>query len=232
MKAFSGKLLAKLHWIIMAYAAWSIYTLWDQHQTTAQAIAVQVPEIESEITKSKKRLEDINDYRRDIESSRKNVEEVFKNIEKVQRQLPAEVNDIAILDFLAREGRSVNIQDLEPTPLPEASHGFYIAKPYEIRGEGTFLQFLVFMERLAAAERLFNIPSFKLTSADSTQKGRFKVITLKAVVETFKYNAGHQESSGLDEIDAQFKEGGEASAAPQRRRRPRAERAGGGGGDD
>ncbi len=219
MKSLVGKFLAQLHWIILVYAAWSIYTVWEEHQTNAANITAQMPELEQEIAKSRKRLADIENYRKNIEASRKNVEEVFKNIEKVQRQLPAEVSDIGVLDFLAREGRALNILRLEPTPLPEVPQGFYVAKPYELKGEGTFLQFLIFMERLAVAERLFNIPKFTLSTPEGPQKGRFKVINFTAVVETFKYNAGHKESSGLDEIDAQFN--GSASEPAPRRRRPK-----------
>jgi Tfp pilus assembly protein PilO len=230
MKPLVGRFLAALHWIILMYAGWDIYELQGLHTLRIQEIRDQAPTLEANIAKQKKELRAIDTYKKNIDTSRKNVEEAFKNIELVQKQLPTAVSDIEILDFFSREGRELNIQDLTTTPLGENSQGFYKAKSYLVKASGTYLQFIVFMERLAVAERLFNVKRINLATATDGTRGRFQIVTMEAEIETFTHNPDHKETSGLEEIDAQF--AAPAAAAPEagRRRRPKASR--GGGGDD
>lgn len=231
MKAMVGKFLGTLHWIILAYALWDIYELQGLHSVRIQEVKDQAPTLEANIAKQKKELRAIDSFKKNIETSRKSVEEAFKNIEIVQKQLPSAVSDIEILDFFSREARSLNIQDLSTTPMGETSQGFYKSKPYLIKASGTYLQFVVFMERLAAAERLFNVKRLNLVTAPEGARGRFQIVSLEAEIETFTHNQNHKETSGLDEIDAQFSAPAEAPAGG--RRRPRgAPGRGAGGGDD
>lgn len=222
MKSMIGHLLGRLHILIFIYAAYATWEAWDANQIKVQEVEAQVPPIENDIVRHKKKLKDIDSYRKDVENSRKRVEEVFRSIEKVQRQLPVEVNDIEVLDYLAKEGRLLNITTLEPSPMTEEPEGFYVLKPYRIKGRGTFLQFAIFIERLAQAERLFNVKKLQLISSSEPQKGRFHMLDMDAVVETFRYNVDHKEKSGIEEIEAQFKAGGESGGSPRKRKRAKA----------
>lgn len=226
MKEFIGKLLGSLHFIIIGLTAWDTYEFYEGYKTRLEEKVQQIPGVESEIRTFKKKLEAIDTYKKNIENSKKSVEEVFKNIEKVQRQLPAEVNDIDILDHLAKEGRLLNIPELTSTPMPEVVEGFSITKPYTIKARGTFLQLVVFLERLSRTERIYNVQKVTMATGAEPQKGRFQVIDLDAVIETYKYNQSYRESSGLEEINAQFSTagGGGGEGQPRRRRRrPRKE---------
>ena len=227
MKEMLGKILGILHIIILAYAGWGVYEYYEGYQARLAETTAQIPGIESQIQVFKKKLEAIDTYKKNIENSKKSVEEVFKNIERVQRQLPAEVNDIDILDHLAKEGRLLNIPDISSTPLPEIPDGFSVTKPYNIKARGTFLQLVVFLERLSRTERIYNVQRVVLATGAEPQKGRFQVIDMDATIETYKYNQSYRESSGLDEINAQFSTpggGGTGGAQPRRRRkRPRKE---------
>jgi Tfp pilus assembly protein PilO len=219
MKEFSGRFLAQLHWIILAYAAWGAWGLFGEHTKRVEEIRAQAPEIETAIGAARTRLKAIAEYRNNIQSSRRNVEEVFRSIEEVQQKLPTEVTDLEMLEFFSRESRQLNIPGLEATPMAEVTQGFYHTKPYELRGQGTFLQFVIFLERLADAKRLFSVQSVTLGSAPEGSRGRFQLVSLKAVVETFAYNTAYKESSGLEEIDAQFKDGGGSAGGGRRRRK-------------
>lgn len=221
MKELLNKILGNLHVIIMLYTAYGVYERYEVYSTGLQGIKEQTPGIESEIKVLRKKLEAIETYKKNIENSKKSVEEVFKNIERVQRQLPAEVNDIDILDFIAKESRVLNIPEMTTTPLPENPEGFYITKPYKVVAKGTFLQLVVFLERLSRAERIYNIQQFNLESDTTPQKGRFQIINLTGTIETYKYNQNFKESSGVEEINARFSAPSAGEGAPRRRRRPK-----------
>lgn len=214
MKDFVSNILSKLHILILLYGAWSFYSVYSDYETQVEEINVQKPAIEAEIKKAEQKLSQIDEFRKNVDQTKLKVNEVFGNIEKVQRQLPSEINDIEILDFLSKEGRTLNIPELEPNPKEEQPMGFYISKQYSIKGRATFLQFVVFLERINGAERLFNIKNFKISAPVEAQKGRFQVVNFEATIDTFKFNSSHKESSGVEEIESEFskkapKEGGE-----------------------
>lgn len=214
MKDFVSNILSKLHILILLYGAWSFYSVYSDYENQVEEINVQKPAIEAEIKKAEQKLSQIDEFRKNVDQTKLKVNEVFGNIEKVQRQLPSEINDIEILDFLSKEGRTLNIPELEPNPKEEQPMGFYISKQYSIKGRATFLQFVVFLERINGAERLFNIKNFKISAPVEAQKGRFQVVNFEATIDTFKFNSSHKESSGVEEIESEFskkapKEGGE-----------------------
>ncbi len=201
MKELLSKFLAQLHVIIFLYAAWSVYSLYDEHNTNLASIEEQFPSLQEEIEASEKKLSKIDEYRKNREEAELRVREVFSSIDSLQKQLPQEVNDLEVLDFLTKEARALNIMDFQINPLPEQKMGFYISKPYSIKGKGTFLQFLVFLERIDSAERLFNVKKLALLSGLELQKSRFRVIDVDLVIDTFKYNSAHTETLGIKEAE-------------------------------
>jgi Tfp pilus assembly protein PilO len=215
MKELTAKLFANLHVIIMLYSAYGLYVAYDEHSIAMAQLQDQKPALLSQIEDYQKKLEKIKEFTANIEATKEQVKQVFTNIEKVQKQLPSEINDIEILDFLTREGRGLNMPDFEPNPLQEQPLGFYVSKPYKITGRGTFLQMVIFLERLNSAERLYNVQSLKIFSDQSIQKSRFHVVNMEAMIDTFKYNSAHSESSGVDEI---VNDKPAEAVAPRRRR--------------
>ena len=211
MKEMVSKALSKLHLLIFLYGAWTFYSIYSDYEVKIDEIAQQKPSIEEDIKKAKKKLSQIDEFRKNVDQTKLRVNEVFGNIEKVQRQLPSEINDIEVLDYLSKEGRLLNVPELEPNPRDEQPMGFYISKQYSIKGRATFLQFVVFLERINGAERLFNVKNFKLSIPTEEQKGRFQIVNFETTIDTFKFNPSFKESSGVDEIESEFnkKEPGE-----------------------
>ncbi|MBY0516186.1 MAG: type 4a pilus biogenesis protein PilO [Bacteriovoracaceae bacterium] len=222
MKEMLSKFLAKLHVILFAYAAYGFYEVYSEHETLLEEINAQIPAVQTDIATAQKKLSQIDEFRKNVDQTKLRVTEVFNSIEKVQKQLPAEINDIEILDFISKEGRGLNMPEIEPNPLREQPMGFYISKPYQIRARGTFLQFVIFLERINSADRLFNVQNLTIRSDTQPQKGRFQVVSMDTTIDTFKFNSSHKESSGLEEIETQFGGGGAAAddgSKPKRKKR-------------
>lgn len=212
MKDLMAKFLANLHWIFFLYGGYGMWVLYDEHTIAMEEIEIQKPAIQKDITNARRKLGQIDEFRKNVEQSKSRVQEVFSNIERVQRQLPAEINDIEVLDFLSREARMLNIPEIEPNPLAEQPLGFYISKQYGIKAKGTFLQFVVFLENLGTSERLFNVKSFKITSPKTDQKGRFQVVNFDGVIDTYKYNSAHKEPSVLEDFEKDEKKSQDTKA--------------------
>lgn len=204
MKDLMNKLISNLHYVILLYGLYGTYVLWDEHNINLEQVQSQIPQIEAEIETNKKKVAEIQDYMKKTDEYKVRVEEVAKNIEAVQKQLPAEINDTQILSFLSQEMSLLNIKDPQLTPGKEEGSTYFISKDFSLKANGTFLQFLIFFERIGTATRIYNIKSLKLVNSPDSQKGRFQIIAGESVIETFRFNPDFKVDRGFDKIENQF----------------------------
>lgn len=201
MKELGNKFIANLHIFIILYAFYGAWVLFDEHSIRMEEINNQFPSIQAEIDTNKKKVREIQEFVKKTEESKVRVEEVAKNIESAQKQLPAEINDNQILTFFNQEISSLNIKDPNITPGQEAASTYYISKPYEIKARGTFLQFLIFFERIGNATRIYNVKKLKLVNDDPNQRGRFQLISGEGMIEAFRYNPEFKVDRGFEKIE-------------------------------
>ena len=58
----------------------------------------------------------------------------------------------------------LNIKDTVMEPRLEEQQTYFISKDYSVKASGTFLQFLIFFERIGNSTRIYNVKSLKLTA--------------------------------------------------------------------
>lgn len=214
MKLFE-LLVKNIQWLIILNAAWSYYGRLEEHNANLESIRSQVPPLEEQIVKLNKKLEEAKIFLANLEVSKKRVQEVAGQIEQVQKQLPNQLNDTEILDFFTTEATTLNLKPLL-SPGVEESRDFYFAKKYSMKVTGTYLQFMIYFERIGNSERLINIQSMNLAQQSEKQKGRFQMLTMDATLESFRYNPGYKEDTGIEKIESEFKD---KPAEPRKRRK-------------
>jgi Tfp pilus assembly protein PilO len=200
MKDLGNKLIANMHVFIILYGLYSTFLVWEEHNTKITDLETQFPVLQNEVQNLQKKVNEIQDFVKRTEESKVRVEEVAKNIESAQKQLPADINDNNILTFISDEINTLNIKDPSIIPGGETPNTYFISKQYAIKAKGTFLQFLVFFERIGSADRIYNVKNLKLVSASDTQRGRFQMINAEAVIEAFRYNPDFRVDRGFDKI--------------------------------
>ncbi len=198
MKDLVSKLIANLHFLFLLYAGWNMWTLYEEHTRQMEDLELQFAPIEAEIKTNKKKVKEIQEFQKKTEESKIRVEEVAKNIEAAQRQLPAEINDNQILTFFNQEIQNLNIKDPNITPGSEQASTYFISKDYTIKSKGTFLQMLIYFERIGNAARIYNVKNFKLTNTESTQRGRFQMINCESSIEAFRFNPDFKVDRGFE----------------------------------
>ena len=199
-------LLKNIHWLIILYAGFNLFTLYEDSEQRKES-AIQVLEsIRVKRNKIKRKLSEINKFKANLEASKERVNEVVKQIEKIQKQLPSEVNDTLVQQQLGGYSNSLKIKDPKALPSKEVERGFYYEKEYQYKAQGTFLQFLVFFEKLTKSERILNVKKMNLThiNEDQSYRGRFQVLNLDATIESFRYNSNYKENNGLSEIETKY----------------------------
>ncbi len=197
MKELVNKIIGNLHIFMFLYGCWTTYELWEQHDLRLTEIETEIPNVEADIVKLKTKVKEINDFIKKADEYKVRVEEVAKNIESVQKQLPAETNDAQILAAFQSEMKVLNIKDTILEPKGEESSTYFISKEYSVKASGTFLQFLIFFERIGNATRIYNVKSLKLTTNGATRKGRFQIVNGEAVIQAYRFNPSFRVDRGF-----------------------------------
>lgn len=206
----------KLYLLILLSTVYTVYTRFEEHQVNMENLKNKIPSINKKIKQKQKDKKALENYFADIEEAKARIERVAAEIEKLQRQFPSQISDTDNLGQISTLAESLNIKNIFLTPQAEENKGFYYTKSYLVKASGTFLQFLIFLEKISESERLMNIRDIKLLKSQKKQKGRFQVINAEMNIEVYKYNNNYRESRGINEIEQQFKK-----AKPKRRKKRR-----------
>ena len=202
MKELVNKLISNLHVFIVLWGLYGAWVLYDEHTLRMEGLNNQFPSIEAEIVANQKKVKEIQEFVKKTEESKVRVEEVAKNIESAQKQLPVDINDNQILTVFNIEINSLNIKDPQTTPGVEATSTYFISKEYKIKANGTFLQFMIFFERIGNATRIYNVKSLRLVNADTNNRGRFQLIACESIIEAFRFNPDFKVDRGFDSLQA------------------------------
>jgi Tfp pilus assembly protein PilO len=197
MKEFLNKIIASIHWVVVGLGLWNIWFMYEDHSVQIEEVLSRETQIESEIGEKKKSLEEIKDYVRKADEFKARIEQVAKNIESTQRQLPQETNDDKIISFLKSEMGLLNIKEGSVISNQEQKSTYYISKEFTLKAEGTFLQFLVFFERLKEQDRIYSIKELKIVNLNDKQKGRFKMLSFQGVIQAYRYNPDFKVDRGF-----------------------------------
>lgn len=198
MRDLGNRLIANIHVFFLLYGIYGFYEQYMAHEAEYSSIAAEGPDLERNIEKNQQKVKEVKEFIKKADEYKVRVEEVAKTIESVQRQLPAEINDSQILTFFQEEMKTLNIKDPSLSPGNEKTDSYFITRDYKLKATGTFLQFLVFLERVGNASRIYNVHSFKLTTVDAGKRGRFQVVNAEATIQAYRYNPDFKVDRGFE----------------------------------
>ena len=183
-------LLKNFHFVIVAVALFYRFGDYTEYRSRAEHKESNIPVVMKNIAKLKKRVELLDGFLSDLEESKKQLDDIKKEIEQVQQQLPEDIRDTDLLELFSQEANLMNIRDVFLKPKTENKKGIYITKEYELKATGTYLQFLVYFERLEKNPRLIDISEMEMVSSKSKDnRGRFQLLDLTAKIEVFRYDS-------------------------------------------
>ncbi len=200
-------IVSKIHWIIILWVSFNLYLLFMEKQEELVAKQDRIPVLESNINRSKRKKKQLQQYFKDIEKAKGRIEMVAAEVEALQKKLPSNISDTENLELIKGVAEGLNIKNVFLTPGNEENKGFYMVKRYDFNGTGTFLQFLVFFEKIAENDRLLNITSLSMTKTEKKQRGRFQLINCSASIIAYRYNPSHKEDRGIDKIESEYDSG-------------------------
>lgn len=190
--------------LILLWGVFNAYEIYDTYMTKKSEVGERVPILNSKIAKARREKKQIKNYLRDIEDAKKNIELVANEVEALQRKLPETIKDAENLALIKSIAEELNIKNIYLSPGVEENKGFYFTKRYEFSASGTYLQMLIFFEKIGASERLLNIKSVEIRRSEEKQRGRFQLINANVTIEAYRYNKDHKEDRGIDKIENNF----------------------------
>lgn len=199
MKEMMNSFITNAHWLILLYGLYGGWEFYDQHTIQMEEIVSRGSGLDEQIQTAQNKVKEIQEFVKKTEEYKVRVEEVAKNIESVQKQLPAETNDTQILSFFQQEINSLNLRDANLSPGGDEASVYFIGKDYKLKAKGTYLQFLIFFERIGAADRIYNIKSLKLSASTDAQKGRFQIVEGEAIVQAYRFNPDFKVDRGFEQ---------------------------------
>lgn len=213
------KILAKLHIFFFLYILWGGYTAYEEQNAELLALQDRIPALQNNIKREEQKKSRTKEFLKDVDEAKGRIEAVASEVEKLQRQLPAEVSDPENLGLIKNIAEQMNIKNVILAPGEEENKGFYLIKNYNFKGTGTFLQFLIFFEKIAENERLLNINEFELIKVQEERRGRFQLINATVKIGAYKYNSSYKEETGIDKIEDAFTKPavGKGKRAPKNR---------------
>lgn len=197
MKELGNKIITNIHLLLLVYGLYGAWVMYDEHLMQLEEIAGRGNGMDQEIMMTQKKVSEIQEFTKKADEYKVRVEEVAKNIETVQKQLPAETNDGSILEFFQGEVGQLNLKNPSFSPGKEEKSTYYISKEYNLTAEGTFLQFLIFFERIGNADRIYNIKNLRLVNESQNQKGRFQIIKGEGTIQAFRFNPDFKVDRGF-----------------------------------
>ncbi len=179
--------------VLMLLGISDLYDTWNLKNETIESELAKIPGLEKENDDIEKAIQRIKEVKDNVKDLKGKVEKSKQDLEKVGRFIPPISSKTAILDELSRVARSLNIKNISFKPKYEKENhgGLYITNGIEFEGRGTYLQFLVFFEKMKKPDRIFNVSAVEVTSSSIINKSKHVIVDFKTIIETFHYNKDH-----------------------------------------
>lgn len=197
-------LVKNLHYIIILYLGWSFYGEFQLHTEEREALEAQIPVIQSNIQRRKNELAELKRFEEEIRASRDNIIRVARELERIQQKLPAEISTAENMTIIRTLAEGLNMQRIRLQPQREENMGFYYRQRFRFNADATFLQFLIFFEKLNESSRLLNVGEVSLKRSQQQRRGRFQIVEGDIFIESYRHNEAHREKINIEEIEAEL----------------------------
>lgn len=187
------KLLKNIQYLVLLYACYNLYSIYDEYDPKPDAARAQTEQLRHKLAKNKKIKKEIDDFYKNINEAQLKIEKVKESVEATQRLLPSEISDVENVALLRQTGEDLNIKSMTITPSPEVANGVFITKQYSFSATATYIQFLVFFERIANNKRILNIKNLKLKKLQGPQRAKFQFINGSFFMEAYRFNPNYKE---------------------------------------
>jgi Tfp pilus assembly protein PilO len=167
------EILEKLNWsrVILLVGVWAGYCYFMLDTTTLTDKEQSVQAMQAEISVQERKIQEAHEFARQFEDKKKRYADLVKELQKLQGALPKQFFLPDLLSELLREAKQLEIEITAISPDgSETQLELYNAMGFNLEIRGTFLQFFIFLDRLAHMKRLITVERFSLEKDASRER--------------------------------------------------------------
>ncbi len=179
------KLISKIHFFIIAYFCFGAYEIYLEHQETFEFTLASKESVQVQIDKKQKDKATIKEFSKNVDVAREKVKQITEELETLKKKLPSNISEREDISSFEEIANNLNMKNISISPGEVEDKGLYTIKRYNLKAQGTYLQFLILLEKISKFERLINIQSVLLEIPEEKIRGRYQLLNTNTVVESF-----------------------------------------------
>lgn len=193
------KIFPYLHWLLFLYAGWSLFEAYEEHGTNLEMKINELSSVETTFKSRNRKVMETQDFKKRKEESQQDLEKVEAELKKIKSKLISDGEQTQVLQDLSTDGETLNMQNLNFSPRQQITKGLYFVNGFDIKGSGTYLQLLIFLERLSFANRIYNIDQLSIKGKEQAKSGRLNFVDFNMTIEAYQYNENFVPPKTADE---------------------------------
>ncbi len=158
-------LLEKLKWahVIILVGGGAAFFYFMQDTSEVEAKEAAITNEEAQISGLERKIQEAKEFERQFEEKKKRYSDLVKSLQNLKEALPRQFFLPDLLSDLLREAKQLEIEITVIRPdLKEEQGELYNSLGFTIEARGTFLQFFIFLDRMAHMSRLINVENFSI----------------------------------------------------------------------
>jgi Tfp pilus assembly protein PilO len=159
------EILEKLKWsyVVAIIVAGGAFFTWSLDRTEIEMREQSIVDTDNEIRNLEKKIQDAKEFEKQYEEKRKRFKQLSDELQKLQGALPRQFFLPDLLSDLLREAKQLEIEITSIKPdAKEEQKELYNSLGFSINARGTFLQFFIFLDRMANLKRLVSVDKFEV----------------------------------------------------------------------
>ena len=184
------KIVSNIHFFILAFFIFKAYEEYTEHQEKFDSYQVSKVNLQSQIEKKAKDKTMVKEFLNNVDVAEAKVKEISKKLETLKKRLPSptEISEEEDMSLLTKITHNLNMKNVNIASEEEENKGSYTIKRYNLQVTGTYLQYLIFLEKMSEFERLINIQSVLLEIPQKKARSRYQLLNTRTIVESFIRN--------------------------------------------
>ena len=183
--------LSRIPWSLIGFAillffGWQYYDFMNNETSALNQEKARVAEIRNEIDRNNQKLKDVESFKQTVVERRRKIDELRAELESKKLAVSESVDAAEFMGVLNAQARRVGLEVMRLEPSQSTAKELYAEHPFKLSFRGVFVQFLVFLERLAKLDKIVRVDRFDVKPSAKAQVSR-SLVELEGQMEMKVY---------------------------------------------
>lgn len=182
----------RLWLLLILYTGYDVYEKYNEHTQKMEDIQGQKTAAENNVKRNQKKVDQLSEVLANIKAAEKRMKKVEEQAVVIQKKFPSIINDAELMNLFNNIANNINIKNIQINTVGEQNMGFYFIKTYQFKANATYLQTLLFLEKISENEKLLNVKDVLLKTLDIKQRSRHQLLDTTISIMAYRYNSNYK----------------------------------------